>query len=60
MDRWAKAYQAEVGAELKKYGLRADDMLDPDMHPVRPCFVASAALHLRPVPLARRMLCPSR
>ena len=36
MDRWAKAYQAEVGGELRKYGLRVDDLLDPDWHPVRP------------------------
>lgn len=35
LERWSKAYQAEVGAELKKYGLRVDDLLDPDWHPVR-------------------------
>jgi hypothetical protein len=35
MERWSKAYQAEVGGELRKYGLRVDDLLDPDWHPVR-------------------------
>lgn len=35
LERWSKAYQAEVGAELRKYGLRVDDLLDPDAHPVR-------------------------
>jgi len=35
VERWSKAYQAEVGAELRKYGLRVDDLLDPDAHPVR-------------------------
>eukprot|EP00892_Ulva_mutabilis_P011144 jgi/Ulvmu1/8401/UM042_0108.1 len=33
LERWSKAYQAEVGAELRKYGLRVDDLLDPDAHP---------------------------
>lgn len=35
MERWAKSYQKEVGGELRKYGLRVDDLLDPDLHPVR-------------------------
>jgi hypothetical protein len=35
MERWSKSYQAEVGGELRKYGLRVDDLLDPDWHPVR-------------------------
>lgn len=38
LERWSKAYQAEVGGELRKYGLRVDDLLDPDSHPVRPHF----------------------
>jgi len=28
----AKRYQAAVGAELKKYGLRYDDLIDPIQH----------------------------
>lgn len=35
LERWSKSYQAEVGGELRKYGLRVDDLLDPDWHPVR-------------------------
>jgi hypothetical protein len=35
LERWSKAYQAEVGAELRKYGLRVDDLLDHEAHPVR-------------------------
>ena len=34
MDAWAARYQAQVGAELKKYGLRADDLIDGEYHPV--------------------------
>ena len=44
MERWAKSYQAEVGGELRKYGLRVDDMLDPDSHPVRSSQALSAAI----------------
>mmetsp|Transcript_22174 Transcript_22174/g.30840 ORF Transcript_22174/g.30840 Transcript_22174/m.30840 type:complete len:126 (-) Transcript_22174:261-638(-) len=28
----ARSYQASVGKELKKYGLRYDDLLDPEMN----------------------------
>jgi hypothetical protein len=44
MDRWAKAYQKEVGAELAKYGLRVDDLLDPDADQVltRLCIVLTS------------------
>ena len=34
--QWAAVrYKAAVGAELKKYGLRYDDLLDPTMNLVR-------------------------
>eukprot|EP01025_Chloroclados_australasicus_P040354 TRINITY_DN4207_c0_g1_i2.p2 TRINITY_DN4207_c0_g1~~TRINITY_DN4207_c0_g1_i2.p2 ORF type:complete len:134 (-),score=15.98 TRINITY_DN4207_c0_g1_i2:330-731(-) len=33
LQSWSKSYQKEVGAELAKYGLRVDDLLDPDSHP---------------------------
>lgn len=46
LERWSKAYQAEVGAELKKYGLRVDDLLDPDWHPVRSETAQSACIHV--------------
>ena len=36
MFEWAALrYQANVGAELRKYGLRYDDLLDPSMNGVR-------------------------
>lgn len=35
MDAWALRYQAQVGKDLKKYGLRVDDLIDQDYHPVR-------------------------
>ena len=34
--RAARSYQAMVGQELKKYGLRYDDLLDPLYSTVRP------------------------
>ena len=44
MERWSKSYQAEVGKELRKYGLRVDDMLDPDWHPVRTCWLSRSSV----------------
>lgn len=35
LGRWVTAYRQEVGAQLASYGLRADDLLDPDADKVQ-------------------------
>ena len=32
MERMARSYQASVGTELRKYGLRYEDLLDPQLN----------------------------
>ena len=35
MEKMAKSYQASVGTELRKYGLRYEDLLDPQLNMVQ-------------------------